>query len=58
VLLDNLLANPDGSDCFIYQTASGKSGGVYVTEVAVTLTVQRSRWTRRRTCISKKRRRC
>jgi prepilin-type N-terminal cleavage/methylation domain-containing protein len=40
VLLDNLLANPDGSACFIYQTAAGKTGNVYVTDVAVTLTVQ------------------
>lgn len=40
VLLNNLLPNPDGSSCFIYQTDSGKTGGTYVVDVAVTLTVQ------------------
>ena len=40
VLLNNLLPNPDGSACFIYQTDSGMSGNTYVVDVAVTLTVQ------------------
>jgi hypothetical protein len=39
VLIDNILANPGGTDCFTYQTQA--AGGVtYVTDVAITLTVQ------------------
>jgi prepilin-type N-terminal cleavage/methylation domain-containing protein len=40
VLLNNLLPNPDGSPCFLYQTDLGKSGNTYVVDIAVTLTVQ------------------
>jgi prepilin-type N-terminal cleavage/methylation domain-containing protein len=39
ILLSNIMPNPDGSPCFIYQTAV--VGTVYyVTDVAITLTVQ------------------
>ena len=39
VLIDNVLANPDGTECFTYQTQS-VSGVNYVTDVAITLTVR------------------
>jgi len=39
ILLGNIMPNPDGSPCFTYQTA-GVSGTYYVTDVAITLTVQ------------------
>lgn len=39
VLLSNVVANPDGSPCFSYQTES-VSGITYVTAVAITLSVQ------------------
>ena len=39
ILLSNIMPNPDGSPCFIYQTALvGLT--YYVTDVAITLTVQ------------------
>jgi prepilin-type N-terminal cleavage/methylation domain-containing protein len=39
VLIDNILPNPGGTDCFIYQTQL--AGGVtYVIDVAITLTVR------------------
>jgi len=38
-LLNNILANPDGSDCFTYQERT-VSGTTFVVDVAVTLTVQ------------------
>jgi prepilin-type N-terminal cleavage/methylation domain-containing protein len=39
VLIDNILPNPGGTDCFTYQTQP--AGGVnYVTDVAITLTVR------------------
>jgi prepilin-type N-terminal cleavage/methylation domain-containing protein len=39
VLIDNILANPDGSPCFTYQTQTA-NGTTFVTDVAITLTVQ------------------
>jgi hypothetical protein len=39
ILLSNVTANPDGSPCFTYQT-SPVNGTYYVTDVAITLTVQ------------------
>ena len=42
VLLNNVQPNPDGAACFIYQQVS-VSGTTYVTDVAVTLTVQTER---------------
>jgi len=39
VLLNNLTANPDGTDCFTYQTQTVGTK-VYVIDVAITLTVQ------------------
>jgi len=39
ILLSNIIANPGGTACFTYQTSS-MSGVDYVTNVAVTLTVQ------------------
>jgi prepilin-type N-terminal cleavage/methylation domain-containing protein len=39
VLLSNVIANPNGTPCFTYQTAV-VAGNVYVTDVAITLTVQ------------------
>jgi prepilin-type N-terminal cleavage/methylation domain-containing protein len=39
ILLSNIVANPNGTACFTYQTAT-VSGTVYVTDVAITLTVQ------------------
>jgi len=39
ILLGNVTANPNNSACFNYQTAT-VSGNTYVTDVAVTLTVQ------------------
>lgn len=39
VLLSNVIANPGGSPCFTYQTAV-VAGNVYVTDVAITLTVE------------------
>jgi hypothetical protein len=38
-LLNNIIANPDGTDCFTYQTATAETQP-YVTNVAITLTVQ------------------
>jgi type II secretory pathway pseudopilin PulG len=38
-LLNNIIANPGGTDCFTYQTAIAE-GQPYVTNVAITLTVQ------------------
>ena len=38
-LLNNVLANPDGSACFTYQQQT-VSGAAFVTDVAITLTVQ------------------
>jgi type II secretory pathway pseudopilin PulG len=38
-LLNNIVANPDGSDCFKYQEESA-NGENYVVDVAITLTVQ------------------
>ena len=40
VLVNNLLANPNGTPCFTYQTAFGRSGNSYILDVGVTLTVQ------------------
>lgn len=40
VLLDNVLKNPDDTPCFVYQEQTGNSANTYVTNVAVTLTVQ------------------
>ena len=39
VLLSNVIANPNSTPCFTYQTAV-VGGNVYVTDVAITLTVQ------------------
>jgi hypothetical protein len=39
VLLSNVVANPNSTPCFTYQTAV-VAGNVYVTDVAITLTVQ------------------
>lgn len=39
VLLSNIVANPSGTPCFSYQTET-VNGTVYVTDVAITLTVQ------------------
>lgn len=39
VLLSNIVANPNGTACFTYQTAS-VNGTTFVTDVAITLTVQ------------------
>ncbi|HYT65968.1 MAG TPA: type II secretion system protein [Vicinamibacterales bacterium] len=39
ILLSNIIANPNGTDCFTYQTAT-VSGTTFVTDVAITLTVQ------------------
>ncbi len=39
VLLSNIVANPGGTPCFTYQTAT-VNGTTYVTDVAITLTVQ------------------
>jgi len=39
ILLGNVTANPNGSACFTYQPSS-VGGNIYVTDVAVTLTVQ------------------
>jgi prepilin-type N-terminal cleavage/methylation domain-containing protein len=39
ILLGNVTANPDGSPCFTYQTQA-VAGVYYVTDVAITLTVQ------------------
>lgn len=39
VLLSNIIANPGGTPCFTYQTAV-VGGNVYVTDVAITLTVE------------------
>jgi prepilin-type N-terminal cleavage/methylation domain-containing protein len=39
VLLSNIVPNPDASPCFTYQTQA-VSGTYYVTDVAITLTVQ------------------
>jgi prepilin-type N-terminal cleavage/methylation domain-containing protein len=39
VLLSNIIANPGGTPCFTYQTAV-LGGNVYVTDVAITLTVE------------------
>lgn len=38
-LLNNIIANPDGSACFTYQQKT-VSGSVFVVDVAITLTVQ------------------
>jgi hypothetical protein len=39
ILLSNVVANPDGSPCFSYQTET-VAGNTYVTAVAITLSVQ------------------
>jgi prepilin-type N-terminal cleavage/methylation domain-containing protein len=39
ILLSNVVANPNSTPCFTYQTAL-VGGNVYVTDVAITLTVQ------------------
>jgi hypothetical protein len=39
VLIDNILANPQGTPCFTYQTQPA-GGNTYVTDVAITLTVR------------------
>jgi len=39
VLIDNIMPNPDGTDCFTYQTQS-VDGTDYVIDVAITLTVK------------------
>jgi prepilin-type N-terminal cleavage/methylation domain-containing protein len=39
ILLSNVIANPNSTPCFTYQTAV-VGGNVYVTDVAITLTVQ------------------
>lgn len=39
ILLSNITANPNGTACFTYQTAT-VNGITYVTDVAITLTVQ------------------
>jgi prepilin-type N-terminal cleavage/methylation domain-containing protein len=40
VLLGNIVANPNGTPCFTYQTTTPVNGRRYVTDVAITLTVQ------------------
>ena len=40
VLLGNIVANPNGTACFTYQTTPPVDGKNYVTDVAITLTVQ------------------
>jgi prepilin-type N-terminal cleavage/methylation domain-containing protein len=40
VLLGNVVANPNGTACFTYQTTAPVNGKSYVTDVAITLTVQ------------------
>ena len=40
ILLGNVTANPNGNACFSYQTQTTPNGDTYVTDVAVTLTVQ------------------
>jgi prepilin-type N-terminal cleavage/methylation domain-containing protein len=40
ILLGNVTANPNGSACFSYQQQTTASGDTFVTDVAVTLTVQ------------------
>lgn len=39
ILLSNITSNPNGTSCFTYQTAT-VNGTTYVTDVAITLTVQ------------------
>ena len=39
ILLSNIVANPNGTACFTYQTAT-LNGTTFVTDVAITLTVQ------------------
>ena len=39
ILLSNIVANPNGTPCFTYQTAT-VNGTTFVTDVAITLTVQ------------------
>ena len=45
VLIDNIEANPDGTPCFTYQTAT-VTGTTFVTGVAITLTVRTQRMDR------------
>jgi len=40
ILLSNIIANPGGTACFTYQTSTMSGYGDFVTNVAVTLTVQ------------------
>lgn len=45
ILLSNITANPGGTPCFTYQnyTIGGATGTTYVTDVAITLTVETQR---------------
>ena len=40
ILLGNITANPNGTKCFTYQPTTAVNGNIYVTDVAITLTVQ------------------
>lgn len=40
ILLSNITANPNGTACFTYQPTTAVNGNIYVTDVAITLTVQ------------------
>jgi len=40
ILLSNITANPNSTKCFTYQPTTAVNGNIYVTDVAITLTVQ------------------
>jgi len=40
ILLSNITANPNSTKCFTYQPTTAVNGKIYVTDVAITLTVQ------------------
>jgi prepilin-type N-terminal cleavage/methylation domain-containing protein len=40
ILLSNLVGNPNSTKCFTYQPTTAVGGNIYVTDVAITLTVQ------------------
>jgi len=40
ILLGSITANPNGTACFTYQPSTAIGGNIYVTDVAITLTVQ------------------
>jgi hypothetical protein len=40
ILLSNITANPNSTKCFTYQETTPVGGNIYVTDVAITLTVQ------------------